>query len=65
MLGYLRRLESADQRLRHRPSYSWNWRSLLRYATLRAIARWAKPDIVVTLAESAALNGFAFMQGAW
>jgi hypothetical protein len=33
-------------------------------ATLRLVARWANPAIGVTLAGSAALNSFAFMQGA-
>jgi hypothetical protein len=36
----------------------------VRDATLRVVARWANPAIGVTLAGSAALNSFAFMQGA-
>lgn len=36
----------------------------VRDATLRIISRWANPAIGVTLAGSAALNSFAFMQGA-
>jgi hypothetical protein len=33
-------------------------------ATLRLVARWANPAIMVTLTGSAGLNAFAFMQGA-
>jgi hypothetical protein len=36
----------------------------VRDATLKIVARWANPAIGVTLAGSAALNAFAFMQGA-
>lgn len=36
----------------------------VRDTTLRFVARWANPAIGVTLAGSAALNSFAFMQGA-
>lgn len=36
----------------------------VRDATLKVVARWANPAIGVTLAGSAALNSFAFMQGA-
>jgi hypothetical protein len=36
----------------------------VRDTTLRYVARWANPAIAVTLAGSAALNSFAFMQGA-
>jgi hypothetical protein len=36
----------------------------VRDATLRYVARWANPAIAVTLAGSAALNSYAFAQGA-
>jgi hypothetical protein len=36
----------------------------VRDTTLKVVARWANPAIAVTLAGSAALNSFAFMQGA-
>jgi hypothetical protein len=36
----------------------------VRDATLKVVARWANPAIGITLAGSAALNSFAFMQGA-
>jgi hypothetical protein len=36
----------------------------VRDITLKVVARWANPAIAVTLAGSAALNSFAFMQGA-
>jgi hypothetical protein len=36
----------------------------VREQTLKYVARWANPAIVVTLAGSAALNSFAFMHGA-
>jgi hypothetical protein len=35
-----------------------------RDTTLRYVARWANPAIVVTLSGSAALNSLVFMQGA-
>jgi hypothetical protein len=35
----------------------------VRDAALKVVARWANPAIGITLAGSAALNGFAFMQG--
>lgn len=36
----------------------------VRDATLRVVARWTNPAIGITLAGSAALNSFEFMQGA-
>lgn len=36
----------------------------VRDATLRYVVRWANPAIAVTLAGSASLNAYAFMQGA-